>query len=61
MTEKDAQEALTEELPRRECAEYQAFLSFRDDDMGIAFREWWALKGAALFAKWFPKWKAEQL
>jgi len=61
MTEDDAQRALREELPQERCAEYQAFLSFNDDDMGIAFREWWALKGAAAFAKWFPKWKAEQL
>lgn len=61
MIEGDAQEALTEELPRKRCAEYQAFLSFTNDDEGIAFREWWVLKGAEAFAEWFPKWKAEQL
>lgn len=60
MTEKDAQEAVTEERTLH-AAEHEVFLSFRDDDMGHAFREWWAEKGAAAFAKWFPKWKAEQL
>lgn len=53
MTEKEAADALREELPQERCAEHQCFLSFNDDDMGIAFREWWSEKGAAVFAEWF--------
>lgn len=61
MTEQDAAKALQEELPRQECCEFQAFLSFNNDEDGIAFREWWGLHGAKAFAKWFPKWKAERI
>lgn len=60
MTEKDAQQAITEER-RIHAADHEVFLAFNGDDEGQAFREWWAEKGAAAFAKWFPKWKAEQL
>ncbi len=52
MTEDEAAAAPREELPRQKCSEHQAFLSFVNDDEGIAFREWWLLKGAAAFADW---------
>ena len=44
--------ALTEHFPAEACAEFQVFLSFRNDDDGVFFREWWQDVGAAAFAKW---------
>lgn len=44
---------LRESFPEQDVPEYQVFLSFNNDEDGIAFREWWAAAGQKAFQRWF--------
>jgi len=41
----------------RDVYEHEVFLSFNDDDMAIAFNEWWRKGGFKSFQKFYKKWE----
>ncbi len=43
---------LEESYPETEVPANRVLIAFRNDDEGIAFREWWNCEGVAAFAQW---------
>jgi hypothetical protein len=50
---------LPRQLPAKDVADHQVFMSFVNDDDAIDFREWWDDAGALAFAEWLV-WKREE-
>lgn len=46
-------------LPNKEVAPHEVFISFNNDNEGIAFREWFELHGRELFKEWFEHGRRE--
>ncbi len=40
------------QYPQHDVADNEVLLSFRNDEDGIRFREWWHEQGSGLFGKW---------
>lgn len=47
------------ELPAKELADHEIFLSFRNDSDAYAFHEWWNDKGSIDFQKYVDEHKDE--
>lgn len=43
---------LATEYPMQSVAEHEVLLVFRHDSDAYDFREWWSLRGSALFNTW---------
>jgi hypothetical protein len=50
---------LVRQYPMQDVADHEVLMAFRNDSDAIDFREWWHLKGAALFNKWLLKSREE--
>lgn len=46
---------MPDQYPANDVADHEVFLSFRNDDDAIFFREWWNDVGVKAFAKWLDK------
>lgn len=55
MPDPDFADAIQEDSSTSHVEEWRVLLSFGDDDIGIAFREWWSESGADLFARWLAE------
>ncbi len=48
-----------DELPQRDVAEHEVFLSFRDDSGALAFRDWLFQTGTALFLAFYEEHRSD--